>query len=108
MLECEQCRHQARVLNTRQVEILEHLATGASTSRIAAALYLSPQTVSYHITQMLGQFQVESRTGLVARAYHYGVLDVTHWPPRVNPQAGRSHHRPPWLDKQITVCHHRP
>ena len=75
------------VLNTRQAEILEHLATGARTNRIAAALYLSPQAVSYHITQMLTQFAVESRTGLVARAYHYGVLDVNQWPPRVSNDA---------------------
>ena len=88
---CDEClpvtgRH-GPVLNSRQVEILEHLATGARTSRIAAALYLSPQAVSYHITQMLTQFGVESRTGLVARAYHYGVLDVNHWPPKVNNRA---------------------
>jgi DNA-binding CsgD family transcriptional regulator len=71
-------------LKPRQAEILEHLATGARTSQIAAALFLSPQAVSYHITQMLTQFEVESRTGLVARAYHYGVLDRRCWPPKVS------------------------
>jgi DNA-binding CsgD family transcriptional regulator len=86
---CGRCfggRH-GLVLTTRQAEILEHLATGARTNSIAEALFLSRQAVSYHITQMLTQFEAESRTGLVARAYHFGVLDATRWPPRVSPCA---------------------
>jgi DNA-binding CsgD family transcriptional regulator len=95
------------ILNSRQAEILEHLATGARTSRIAAALFLSPQAVSYHITQLLVQFEVESRTGLVARAYHYGVLDVNQWPPRVSRRVrAEVTLRPVGLERRLALCRH--
>jgi DNA-binding NarL/FixJ family response regulator len=70
-------------LSTRQIEVLEHLAAGATTREIATALFLSPQAVSYHITHMLTFFRVRTRTGLVARAYSLGLLQTGRWPPCV-------------------------
>ncbi|MFE0704682.1 LuxR family transcriptional regulator [Streptomyces sp. NPDC058872] len=68
------------------VRILEGVAIGTSTVRLAASLYLSRQGVEYRIGLMLRHFQVANRAALVSRAHSLGVLSVGTWPPRVLPE----------------------
>ncbi|MFE3866314.1 LuxR family transcriptional regulator [Streptomyces goshikiensis] len=68
------------------VHILEGVAIGTSTVRLAASLYLSRQGVEYRIGLMLRHFQVVNRAALVSRAHSLGVLSVGTWPPRVLPE----------------------
>lgn len=74
-----------RRLTALDVRILEGVAVGTSTVRLAAALHLSRQGVEYRIGLMLRQFDVSNRAALVSRAHSLGVLSVGAWPPRVLP-----------------------
>ncbi len=69
-------------LTDREIDVLEQIARGRSTSSAARALFLSPQAVTYHVGNLLAKFQCSNRTGLVARAFVLGVLTST-WPPGV-------------------------
>jgi DNA-binding CsgD family transcriptional regulator len=68
-------------------KILEGLAAGEPTIRIAMRLYLSRQAVDYRIGAMLRKLAAPSRAALVSKAYACGLLCPSHWPPRVAPQA---------------------
>ncbi|MBP2478829.1 PAS domain S-box-containing protein [Crossiella equi] len=68
-------------LSTRETEILTRVAAGDTTSAIASAVGLTPDGVTYHVTQLCRRFQAANRTALVARAYTTGVLDAAVWPP---------------------------
>jgi PAS domain S-box-containing protein len=65
--------------------ILEGVAAGVSTVRLAAQLYLSRQGVEYHVGAMLRRLNVPNRAALVSKAYELGILSVGTWPPRVVP-----------------------
>ncbi|MFJ4770751.1 helix-turn-helix transcriptional regulator [Streptomyces uncialis] len=75
-----------RRLTALDVRILEGVAVGVSTVRLAASLYLSRQGVEYRIGLMLRRFQAANRAALVSRAHSLGVLSVGAWPPRVVPE----------------------
>ncbi len=62
--------------------MLELVAAGTTTAEAARRLFVSEQAVTYHIANLLSKFQGANRTGLVARAFVLGVLELT-WPPRV-------------------------
>ena len=64
-------------------KILEGLAAGEPTVRIAMRLYLSRQAVDYRIGAMLRRLEAPSRAALVSKAYACGVLCPSQWPPRV-------------------------
>ncbi|MFE6748419.1 LuxR C-terminal-related transcriptional regulator [Kitasatospora purpeofusca] len=68
------------------VRILEGVAVGASTARLAASLYLSRQGIEYRIGLMMRRFEAGNRPELVSRAHSLGVLSVGAWPPRVLPE----------------------
>jgi len=70
-------------LTDREVEVLELVATGLSTSRVARSLLVSEQAVTYHLGNLMGKFHADNRTGLVSRAFVTGVLLPETWPPRV-------------------------
>jgi two-component system, NarL family, nitrate/nitrite response regulator NarL len=57
-------------LTTREWEIVELLADGASTHRIAQQLVLSPSTVYSHVKSVLRKLGVHSRQDAVAAAEH--------------------------------------
>jgi PAS domain S-box-containing protein len=61
-------------LTTRQNEVLELLAQGASTDQIAAALHLSRETVRNYVRQVLRALGARSRLEAVAIAHREGLL----------------------------------
>ncbi|EFL20665.1 putative LuxR-family transcriptional regulator [Streptomyces himastatinicus ATCC 53653] len=73
------------LLSPLEAQILEGVATGASTVQMAAKLYLSRQGVEYHVGSMLRKMKAPNRAALVSRAYAAGMLTVGTWPARVRP-----------------------
>ncbi|GAA1626743.1 response regulator transcription factor [Georgenia ruanii] len=59
-------------LTAREREILEGLASGLRTAAIAAALHLSPKTVSNHLTSIFAKLEVTDRTEAMIRAREHG------------------------------------
>ncbi|WP_425443584.1 LuxR C-terminal-related transcriptional regulator [Streptomyces monashensis] len=74
-----------RLLSKLDAQVLEGVASGASTVQLAARLYLSRQGVEYHVGLMLRKLKAPNRAALVARAHSMGMLTVGQWPPRVLP-----------------------
>lgn len=60
-------------LTAREFEVLELLAHGLSTERIAARLFLTPKTVRNNVSAVLTKLGVGSRSEAVARARDAGV-----------------------------------
>jgi PAS domain S-box-containing protein len=65
---------ESHVLTPRQAEVLALIANGASTTQIAQALHLSPETVRNHVRNILRRLRVHSRVEAVAVAYRDGLL----------------------------------
>ena len=61
-------------LSERELEILQHLAQGASNREIANTLYITEGTVKNHITNILGKLGVRDRTQAALRARELGLL----------------------------------
>ncbi|WP_309104818.1 response regulator transcription factor [Microbacterium sp.] len=61
-------------LSAREQEVARLLATGASNEQIAAALFLSPNTVKTHVKAVLAKLAVPDRVHVVIWAYENGVL----------------------------------
>jgi PAS domain S-box-containing protein len=64
--------------------ILEGVAAGVSTVRLASNLYLSRGGIEYHVNVLLRRLKVNNRPALVSKAYSIGLL-CQGWPPRVHP-----------------------
>jgi DNA-binding NarL/FixJ family response regulator len=62
------------VLTRRELEILQLAASGMSNPAIAKQLWVTQQTVKFHISNMLRKLGVANRTGAVQRAYELGLL----------------------------------
>ncbi len=60
-------------LTNREVEIMELLADGKSDTEIGAALFISPKTVSVHISNAKGKLGATSRLDLALRAHAMGL-----------------------------------
>lgn len=60
-------------LTTREREILDLIAQGANNAEIAATLFLSPKTVSNHISNVLAKVQATDRAKLMLMALHAGL-----------------------------------
>lgn len=60
-------------LTDREAEILDQLATGRRTSEIAAALHLSPKTVSNALTSVFSKLDVRDRGEAIVRAREAGL-----------------------------------
>jgi LuxR family maltose regulon positive regulatory protein len=65
----------AEPLTQRELEVLHHLATGASNQAIADRLVISLATVKKHVSNLLGKLQAETRTQAIARAREWSVLE---------------------------------
>jgi PAS domain S-box-containing protein len=77
--------------------ILEGVAAGVSTVRLASNLYLSRGGIEYHVNILLRRLKVNNRPALVSKAHSIGLL-CPGWPPRVHPDylklADSGHVRP--------------
>lgn len=66
----------AEPLSSREKEVLELLAVGASNQEIAARLIIAPNTAKRHVKNILGKLDAHNRTQAVARAREAGLLDA--------------------------------
>jgi len=61
-------------LSEREIEVLRLVAEGLSNRQVAQQLFLSPNTVRIHTSNIYGKLGVNSRTQAVARARTLGIL----------------------------------
>jgi DNA-binding NarL/FixJ family response regulator len=62
------------LLSERELEVLELLARGKRNSEIARELFLSPNTVRNHISNILSKLQIANRTEATAYAIRSGLV----------------------------------
>lgn len=63
-------------LTPRELEVLEHLVTGASNKEMAEALYITEHTVKLHLSNILSKLQAHNRVQAAVYAVHRGLVDV--------------------------------
>ena len=63
-------------LSEREWEILRHVAQGERNDDIAAALFISPQTVQTHVRNVLGKLGVHSKLEAVALAVRHSQIEL--------------------------------
>jgi DNA-binding CsgD family transcriptional regulator len=63
-------------LTPREVEVLNHLAEGASNKTIARRLGISVHTVKFHVGSLLDKLDATGRTDAVAHAARIGVIQL--------------------------------
>ena len=61
-------------LTPRELDVLRLVADGASNSTIARALFISPKTVSVHVSNILAKMEVSSRGEAAAIAHRVGLI----------------------------------
>jgi two-component system, NarL family, response regulator LiaR len=66
----------ARSLTTREVEVLQALARGDSTTEIAEVLGITPMTVQSHVKHVLAKLGVHSKVEAVRLAWREGLASV--------------------------------
>ncbi|MGH2754872.1 MAG: helix-turn-helix transcriptional regulator [Actinomycetota bacterium] len=64
-----------RQLTAREREVLKHLAEGCSNREIAERLFISPKTVSVHVSNILRKLDVQRRVEATAVAIRSGLID---------------------------------
>ena len=84
--EAERVARRDKLLTELDARILEGVAVGTSSVKLASSLYLSRQGIEYHVGGMLRKFKAPNRPALVSRAYSLGILSLASWPPRVLPE----------------------
>jgi DNA-binding NarL/FixJ family response regulator len=62
-------------LTRRELEILRAVADGRPNKQIAQQLWLSEQTIKYHLTNIYRKLRVTSRTEAVRSAYEHGLIE---------------------------------
>lgn len=70
-------------LSAREIEVLRHIAEGASDNEIAEALFLSINTVKWHNRQIYSKLGVANRRQAVALALRENLLDIQPAPAEV-------------------------
>ena len=63
-------------LTPREIQILNLLGKGLSNHQIADQLFISENTVKYHVRNLLGKLGVKNRTEAVSYALREGLIDV--------------------------------
>jgi len=64
-------------LTDRELEILRLVAAGAPNGRIAARLWITEQTVKFHLSNVYRKLGVSNRTEASHHAHVYGLLETT-------------------------------
>ena len=72
----DQNRAMASVLSAREMEVLECLARGKTTSQIAEELFISDNTVKTHVRHILEKMDASNRAEAVSKAVQLGVIKV--------------------------------
>jgi DNA-binding CsgD family transcriptional regulator/tetratricopeptide (TPR) repeat protein len=62
------------ILSAREIEILRLVASGRSSREIAAAVFISPRTVTTHISNIFTKLDVHDRGAAIAQAHQRGIL----------------------------------
>ena len=74
----EQGKSAYSVLTDREREVLQLIAEGRSTKRIAIELYVSPKTIEWHRSQLMKKLHIESIAELVKYAISEGLTSVAY------------------------------
>jgi two-component system, NarL family, nitrate/nitrite response regulator NarL len=61
-------------LTNREYDVLQLLAEGLSNKAIGERLFISPNTVKFHVNAILGKLNARSRTQAVVRATQLGLI----------------------------------
>lgn len=61
-------------LSDREMEVLDCLATGCTTSQIASTLYISENTVKTHVRHILEKLEASNRTEAVSKGIQLGLI----------------------------------
>ena len=65
----------AGTLTAREAEVLRHVALGRTNQQIAGELFMSPKTVSVHVSRIITKLGAGNRTEAVAIGRGRGMLD---------------------------------
>lgn len=74
----ESLPEETEVLSPREWEVLRTVATGATNREVAAALYISENTVNFHMKNILGKLHLRNRGEVTAWAFEHGLLPAAH------------------------------
>jgi len=77
-------------LRPMDARILEGVAAGVSTVKLASLLFLSRGGVEYRVTALLRMLRVPNRPALVSKAHSIGMFNTESWPPKVRPEYVRN------------------
>lgn len=61
-------------LTSRELEVLDHLGSGATNREVAAALVVSEHTVARHVSNIFAKLGVSSRTAAAAYGFEHGLI----------------------------------
>lgn len=64
----------ATLLTERELDVLRHMATGATNTEIAGALFVSEATVKTHVGSVFSKLGVRDRAGAIVFAYRHGIV----------------------------------
>jgi DNA-binding NarL/FixJ family response regulator len=67
---------QESVITKREEEVLQQIADGASTSEVAAQLYISQKTVKNHLASIYQKLDARDRTQAVLQAVRMGIVHL--------------------------------
>ncbi|MGI9118937.1 MAG: response regulator [Acidimicrobiales bacterium] len=63
----------AALLTSRELDVLHHIAVGATNNEIASALFVSEATVKTHVGSIFSKLGVRDRAGAIVFAYQQGI-----------------------------------
>ena len=69
-------RVSGQALSTREIEVLQRVATGKSNKEIGAELFISEGTVKTHVKSIFTKLDVVSRTEAIATATRRGLIQL--------------------------------
>jgi two-component system NarL family response regulator len=67
-------RRKRRDLSQRELEVLQLVVKGRSNKEIAAALFLSEETVKFHLKTLFTKLDVQDRTEAAISALRQGIV----------------------------------